>query len=121
MVTVHRATPHFKSIRPNIHLIPRYGQQRDAIVKRCARMFLTTGAHALLIVVPETFNVAKYSTAGTSVEFLRAYAAMCRVIKGAKSTRVIMAIDEVFKRFDQSAEKSEHGRLMSLLVHLLRM
>ena len=63
------------------------------------RLLSTTGAHSALIVVPESWNVHKFATAGDFNSFLEMYASALEAQRKRQRSAVALRIDEVWELF----------------------
>ena len=67
-----------------------------------ARLLLTTGCHSCLLIVPPSWKVHKYATAGDFNSFLQMYTSALEAQRKLKRRETKLRIDEVWERF--------HGR-----------
>jgi len=67
-----------------------------------ARLLLTTGCHSCLLIVPPSWRVHKYATAGDFNTFLQMYTSALVAQQKLKRSETKLRIDEVWERF--------HGR-----------
>jgi hypothetical protein len=67
-----------------------------------ARLLLTTGCHSCLLIVPPSWKVHKYATAGDFNTFLQMYTSALEAQQKLKHKETKLRIDEVWERF--------HGR-----------
>jgi len=58
---------------------------------------LTTGAHSVLIIVPESWNVHKFATAGDFNSFLEMYASALEAQRKRQRSAVALRIDDVWE------------------------
>ena len=62
------------------------------------RLLLTTGAHSALIVLPESWRVHKFATAGDFNSLLEIYATALEAQRKRQRRAVALSIDEVWER-----------------------
>jgi hypothetical protein len=81
------------------------------------RLLLTTGAHSALLVVPESWKVHKFATAGDFNSFLEMYATALEAQRKRHRRQVALNIDDVWERF-----QGQYGvhRIESLCSALLK-
>ena len=60
---------------------------------------LLTGAHSALVVLPESWRVHKFATAGDFNSFLEIYATALEAQRKRQRRAVALSIDEVWERF----------------------
>ena len=77
-------------------------QQIKQVKIDLARLLLTTGCHSCLLIVPPSWKVHKYATAGDFNTFIQMYASALEAQQKLKRSDTKLQIDELWERF--------HGR-----------
>ena len=74
-------------------------KQITQIKKDLGRLLVTTGAHSALLIIPESWCVHKFATAGDFNSFLEMYSAALLAQQLRKKTEVPIRIDDIWERF----------------------
>jgi hypothetical protein len=80
------------------------------------RLLLTTGAHSALLIVPQSWNVHKFATAGDFSSFLEVYAAAMQAQQNRSRRQVKIDISEVWERFQGQGGLHQIESLCSVLL-----
>jgi len=70
--------------------------------EKLARLLLTTGCHSCLLIVPPSWKVHKYATAGDFRKFLQMHTSAMEAQQNLKRRETKFRIEELWERF--------HGR-----------
>jgi len=92
-------TDRFEYIRDKTERKVSQSKQIKQIKIDLVRLLLTTGAHSILLVVPESWCVHKFATAGDFNSFLEMYACALEAQRKRQRRAVALSIDEVWERF----------------------
>jgi len=92
-------TERFEAILDKTDLKVSQSKQIKQIKIDLLRLLLTTGAHSALIVIPESWRVHKFATAGDFNSFLEIYATALEAQRKRQRRAVALSIDEVWERF----------------------
>ena len=80
------------------------------------RLLLTTGAHSALLVVPESWKVHKFATAGDFNTFLEMYATALEAQRLRQRREVALNIDDIWERFQGQGGLHQIEGLCSALL-----
>ena len=97
----------------------RKGSQCDQIKQikiDLARLLLTTGCHSCLLIVPPSWRVHKYATAGSFNEFLQMYVSTLQAQRKLKRRPTELRIDDVWERF-HARDGIRHSELLCSVLH----
>ena len=94
-----RGTERFEGILDKAELKVSQSKQIKQIKIDLLRLLLTTGAHSALIVIPESWRVHKFATAGDFNSFLDIYATALEAQRKRQRRAVALSIGEVWERF----------------------
>jgi hypothetical protein len=78
-------------------------QQIKQVKIDLARLLLTTGCHSCLLIVPPSWKVHKYATAGDFNTFIQMYASTLEAQQKLKRSDTKLQIDELWERFHGSS------------------
>jgi hypothetical protein len=92
-------TERFEAILDKAELKISQSKQIKQIKIDLLRLLLTTGAHSAFIVIPESWRVHKFATAGDFNSFLEIYATALEAQRKWQRRAVALSIDEVWERF----------------------
>ena len=92
-------TERFEAILDKAELKVSQSKQIKQIKIDLLRLLLTSGAHSALIVIPESWRVHKFATAGDFNSFHDIYATALEAQRKRQRRAVALSIDEVWERF----------------------
>jgi hypothetical protein len=92
-------TERFEAILDETNLKVSQSKLTNQIEVDLLRLLLTTGAHSALVVLPESWRVHKFATAGDFNSFLEVYATALEAQRKRQRRAVALSIDEVWERF----------------------